>query len=446
LHFANKVSGSRSRDWFEIKNATVAEDDNSDTATVYIFDEIGFWGTDAQSFVRQLLAIDKPKIELHLNSPGGEVFDGVAIYNALKSHSAHVDVIVDSLAASAASFIAQAGDTVTMKRGSLMMIHDASAICLGNEQDMLDTANILSKVSNNIADIYAQRAGEDQAFWRDLMKEEVWYTADEAVDANLADKVSEEDASSSPSDEWDLSVFNYQGRTDAPSPKQVRQLVFNRAKEASVGRPKNVAPEGAPSTDPEAPAEEQTPDEQETPATPVEPEAPAEPEAPTAPEAPAAQPENKAGVSFVINGVRTSDPAAIQAYIAGLEGAANENKKANRKAFIKNLCDEKKILASQVASLESFVLGTDTEPGLTDKQYESWCASWSAAPSLGVLSNKVTDGVTNPAGDTENTKNAEILTAVEIVRQHKRSNMPKDQLEKTPSYQTLVAANALDQI
>lgn len=451
-HFA-RTSGKTKRDWFRIENATVCNDDDDpeSPAIIYIYDEIGFWGTDAQTFIQQISTIDKHQIELHINSPGGSVFDGVAIYNALKTHKAEVTVYVDSLAASAASFIAQSGDTLYMGRNATMVIHDASGICMGNEKDMLDTANVLNKLSNNIADIYAQRAGESVDFWRNLMKEEVWYNAQEAVDAGLADDIS--DNGSEPEDRWDLSMFNYSGRDQAPSPAQVRKLVFNKVKEASVSKPlKNqepgatgtpseqtgdTPPEETPAGQPAAPADPAT-----TPAAP-----PAEPATPAvSPVAPAVlegAPENRV-TGVLINGVVETDPAKIQAYVTGLENAQREQRKMNRKAFIKNLCDSNKITAAQVNSLEEFVNGTATEPGLTDKQYETWCASWSAAASVGGLGRVITGGVTNPTGDPDNRAEQEIEDALEIVRQHKRSNMPKDSLEKTPSYKKLVAANALD--
>ena len=169
-HFTMRKQGipSASEDWFRIVNKK-----NSNQADVYIYDEIGFWGTNASDFVQEIKDLDVDKINLHLNSPGGQVFDGLAIYNSLKQHDAEVHVFVDALAASAASFIAQAGDTITMARNARMMIHDGIGICIGNESDMLETAQLLSDISDNIADIYAYRAGGTVEEWRDLMREEV---------------------------------------------------------------------------------------------------------------------------------------------------------------------------------------------------------------------------------------------------------------------------------
>jgi ATP-dependent protease ClpP protease subunit len=172
------------KSWFRVENSISAG-----TTGVYIYDEIGYWGVSASDFMDALRQINTGTIELHLNSPGGDVFDGIAIYNCLRSHAARVDVVVDSLAASAASVIAQAGDTVTMMPGSQMMIHEASGLCMGNAADMAEMAAMLDQQSDNIAGIYAQAAGGERGEWRERMKAETWYPADEAVAIGLADRV-----------------------------------------------------------------------------------------------------------------------------------------------------------------------------------------------------------------------------------------------------------------
>lgn len=174
--------------WFRIENSISAG-----TTGVYIYDEIGYWGVSASDFMDALRQINTGTIELHLNSPGGDVFDGIAIYNCLRAHAARVDVVVDSLAASAASVIAQAGDTVTMMPGSQMMIHEASGLCMGNAADMAEMAKMLDQQSDNIAGIYASAAGGDRGEWRERMKAETWYMAEEAVAIGLADRIATED-------------------------------------------------------------------------------------------------------------------------------------------------------------------------------------------------------------------------------------------------------------
>lgn len=190
-------------------------------ARLDLFDEIGFWGTTAADFNAQLQATSGDTLEVHINSGGGDAFDGIAIMNSLRAHAAAVNVVVDGLAASAASYIAMGGDTLTMMPNSEMMIHDASGICVGNPADMKSMMDLLNHVSDNIADVYARRAGGTVTDWRAAMGIESWYTADEAVAAGLADKVGATRGKTSTADNrsgWNMSFYAYNGRADAPAP------------------------------------------------------------------------------------------------------------------------------------------------------------------------------------------------------------------------------------
>lgn len=169
--------------WYSIKNVA------AETVEVAIYDEIGYWGVTASDFVNELSGVDAKNITLRVNSPGGDVFDGLAILNSLRNHPATVNVMVDGLAASAASFIAMAGDSVTMAPNSMMMIHEASGLCMGNAVDMRELADLLDKTSANIADIYSRRSGRPADEHRAAMRAETWYSDQEAVDAGLADTV-----------------------------------------------------------------------------------------------------------------------------------------------------------------------------------------------------------------------------------------------------------------
>lgn len=178
--------------WFEIKNLS------AETVNIAIYDEIGAWGVTASDFVNELKGVNAQNIQLSINSPGGDVFDGLAILNSLRQHPANVSVVVDGVAASAASFIAMAGDSVKIAPQAMMMIHDASGLVIGNAQDMQEMSALLEKTSDNIANVYAQRAGGTQEEWRTAMKAETWYTDQEAVDAGLADEILSEDAPPKP--------------------------------------------------------------------------------------------------------------------------------------------------------------------------------------------------------------------------------------------------------
>jgi len=128
------------------------------------------------------------QITVNINSLGGSAWDGIAIYNLLNDHKATVDVVITGMAASAASVIAMAGDTVTMRTGSQMMIHDASGICVGNAADMRKTGDALDVCSDSIADIYAKHAGGTSAEWRTRMRDETWLTVKQAIGLGLADE------------------------------------------------------------------------------------------------------------------------------------------------------------------------------------------------------------------------------------------------------------------
>ena len=201
LRIARPVA-RRNPQWYRITNKA------DDTTLIDIYDEIGWFGITAAEFVKDLRAVATPKIELHINSPGGDVFDAVAIYNALRQHDATVQVIIDSLAASAASFIAMAGDTITATPNAMMMIHDALGLVIGNAADMREMADLLDKHSDNIASIYAARTSDDTATWRQRMSGEVWYNAEEALKAGLVDEIQGDDGRPV-SDAWDLSIFGH---------------------------------------------------------------------------------------------------------------------------------------------------------------------------------------------------------------------------------------------
>lgn len=190
-------------------------------ATLRLYDPIdswgGDWGVSAKEFTSALDALPKDvhTIQLHVNSPGGEVFDGIAILNALRNHPARVIAVVDGLAASAASFIAAGADEVVMGRNAQMMIHDARGITLGNAADMQQMADLLNRLSDNIANVYASKAGGTVANWRQAMLAETWYSAEEAVTAGLADRVEVQEAATN---DFDLSNFKHAGRAEAPAP------------------------------------------------------------------------------------------------------------------------------------------------------------------------------------------------------------------------------------
>lgn len=196
---------------------TVRAEADTRRATVHLYGVIGdYWdGIDANAMVPEIRALDVDTIDLYVNSPGGSVYDGIAIRNALRQHSARVVVTIDGIAASAASFIACAGDEVVMGENAEIMIHDAWGLAIGNAEDMEAAAADLDRISDNIAAMYAAKAGGEPAEWRALMKAETWYSAAEAVAAGLADRL---DSDTPASNVFDLSMYAHAGRAAASAP------------------------------------------------------------------------------------------------------------------------------------------------------------------------------------------------------------------------------------
>lgn len=192
---------------------------SDDGSTVRLYDEIGFWGCTATEFAEALDSAND-EVTLRINSPGGDVFDGLAIYNTIRSHRGPVHAVVDGIAASAASFIAVGAADVTMSRGSQLMIHDALGLCIGNAADARRLADLLDLQSDNIAGLYAAKAGGTAEQWRDAMRDERWYLADAAVEAGLADATDDDDADEAPTDRlrmaWHEWIRAYAGREQNP--------------------------------------------------------------------------------------------------------------------------------------------------------------------------------------------------------------------------------------
>lgn len=204
----------------EVKPWYRIEASSSDRTSVYLYDAIGEWGVTALDFVGELRNIRTPHIEMHVNTPGGQIFDGLAIYNSLLQHPAEVTTYVDGVAASAGSFIIQASDRIIMAPSASIMVHGGQGLCMGGEEDMLEMAALLGKLNDQIAGVYAQRSETDAKTWRKTMRSDKWYNAEEAVAAGLADEVASGDQTNTvnvsdikatqpeqPVVEWDIDQF-----------------------------------------------------------------------------------------------------------------------------------------------------------------------------------------------------------------------------------------------
>lgn len=197
-----RFNTGKDRNWYEVQNMDGRE------ADIYIYDEIGFFGTLAEDFVAELNSIDADLLNVHINSPGGSVFEGLAIYNALRSHKALVSVHIDGLAASIASIIAMAGDEVTIADNAMLMIHKPAVLMFGQAPDLRKEADLLDKIESQLVSTYAKRSSATPEQISAWMQEEKWFTGAEAVDAGFADKISEPKKVAASLTKWDLSYFN----------------------------------------------------------------------------------------------------------------------------------------------------------------------------------------------------------------------------------------------
>ena len=179
-------------EFFSAVTAPTADRDAT-TATIRMYGPIdswgGWWGISTEDVAHVLDALPDTvdQIVLRINSPGGEVWEAMAILNMLGAHHARVIAVVDGLAASAASFIAAGCEETVMSPGSQMMIHSPSSIAWGNAAEMRKTAAFLDKLEESIVEVYAEKAGDND--WPTLLTEETWMTAADAVEIGLADRI-----------------------------------------------------------------------------------------------------------------------------------------------------------------------------------------------------------------------------------------------------------------
>ena len=171
------------RTWYNFKQT------DTDPAVLSIFDDIGAFGVSAKSFLNDLASAQGDSVRVEINSPGGDVFAGLAIYNGLRNSGKKVNVRVLGLAASAASLVAMAGDTIEMPENSFMMVHNPWGFAMGGASDMRDTADMLDKLGTSLASTYAKRTGKSAEEIAALLDAETWMSAAEAVDAGFATAV-----------------------------------------------------------------------------------------------------------------------------------------------------------------------------------------------------------------------------------------------------------------
>lgn len=186
-------------DWYKIQ--AISEDE----AEIYIMDYIGWPFNSAEDFVKNLASMTQSKITIRINSPGGDVWDAHAIHNAIKRHKSKPTTCIESLAASAASYIAVAGHKKTAYKNSMVMIHEPMTGMWGNQFELRETADILAEISNGMVDMYADNTSVGKRELKEMMKAETWMSSKTAKEKGFIDSIVEEGKGVKA--EFDLSIF-----------------------------------------------------------------------------------------------------------------------------------------------------------------------------------------------------------------------------------------------
>lgn len=197
---------------------------NEAVATIYIYDVIdSYWGVSAKDVIAALAGVGADEeVHFHINSPGGDVFEGRAIMAAIRAHKGKTIAFVDSLAASAATSIAIACDEVVISQGAFFMIHNASGMVWGDKTAMREVAALLEKIEGSIIADYTGKTGKEAQQVIDWMDAETWFSADEAVANGFCDRLAD---TAKAKNTWNLAAFDKAPKSllDPPAPENVEQ-------------------------------------------------------------------------------------------------------------------------------------------------------------------------------------------------------------------------------
>jgi len=221
-------------DWYKIDNISESED----AVDVLLYDYIGWPYNEANEFVRMLSSLKQNKITIRINSPGGDVFDANAIYNAIKDHPSKPITRIESLAASAASYIAMAGHKKQAYKNTMMMIHEPMTGMWGNQYELREIADVLQQISEQMIDMYADNTNVGKRELKDMLKAETWMTAKVMKEKGFIDTIIEAGKGSKAS--FDLSIFNnlpneYRNEKQEPTEREIEKALRD------VGVPQNRA-------------------------------------------------------------------------------------------------------------------------------------------------------------------------------------------------------------
>lgn len=211
LTHSNKIkplTDKASTDWIRINKT------ENRTAEIFIYDEISFWGVSAQDVAQKIKDLDVDHIDLRINSPGGLVFDGVAIYNLFKQHKATVNVYIDGIAASIASVIAMAGDRIYMADNAMIMIHKPLILMFGNATELRKEADVLDQIEKTLISTYRTRVDMEEDELSALLEAETWIDANTALESKFIDEItSSRKEAASAAQMFDLSSFRHTPKT-----------------------------------------------------------------------------------------------------------------------------------------------------------------------------------------------------------------------------------------
>jgi len=262
------------------------EQSDDGTATIHLYDEIGAFGAGSKEFLADLGKLSGQHIHLRINSPGGSVVEGTAIYNALRRHEGGLTVHIDAMAASMASVIAMAGSPVFMADNALLMIHNPWTVSMGESKDLRKEADLLDKLKVNLRNAYVRKTGINAEDIAQMMDEETWLDAVEAVALGFADAIEEGVAAAATATPEMLRARFDKFAKASSSMNQTEVITYSAevAEEAAEIIEATVVSESAPAEQPatepapEVVAETPAPEAVEAPAPEVV-EAPAEPQA-----------------------------------------------------------------------------------------------------------------------------------------------------------------------
>lgn len=226
-----------------VANPVFSLSNENGRAVIRIFEEIGYGGVTAKALAGLLADAGDRPVTLQVNSPGGEVWEGVAMYNLLREHPQPVRVEVLSVAASAASVVIMAADDIRIARNARLMIHCAWIIALGNADGLREAADLLEQIDGDLARTYAERSGQGFDPVMAMMKAETWMSADKAVELGFADRLLDRDADPEP--------VPANRATPAPQSKRdlersLREMGYSKAAATAIAGGGYAALSGAP--------------------------------------------------------------------------------------------------------------------------------------------------------------------------------------------------------